>query len=305
VYIEAADVFEDLDLFFATSDNNIPPNPVAGGELSDSIRVSAKHTKKIRLRVVMFVEPGANLDQPPQPTGGTRYNRNQVTNVVQQLVAFGLGNHAGRGIRFDWDKNVPDAIERLESDCLKIQTPPSLGSVCALGQGILDNNPRNLNTEWFTDNVVGHAAGGPAALLTADSYDSDPCVANIYFVGQLWPGGGPDPFTYYGWTAPGPTTHWFIINDLLESNYSGLSSTDQQTKRKVAPHEAVCHLLTHRREHSVCDPDCRNNDLCQAGLTCFEAVHIPGHCSPTLGYPYRVHKSTKDEIANHVQGCGE
>jgi hypothetical protein len=79
--------------------------------------------KVINLRVVMFVETGADLDNPPLDTGGCKLTRTEVTTLVQELIAF--APKFCPGLRIAWS----GSITKLESDCLHLL--PALFQTCS------------------------------------------------------------------------------------------------------------------------------------------------------------------------------
>ena len=134
----------------------------------------------ITLRVVMIVEPGADLNNPSTTTGGCRLTQNQVKDLARDLVRFAPSFCPG--LRIDWDETVV----KLEASCLAVlgfPFPPCF-SVCSV-PGWPDNCPREMPFLWFDANVVGHPAGGPAGLIQADGYIDDYRTINIYFVGNV------------------------------------------------------------------------------------------------------------------------
>lgn len=219
----------------------------------------------VTLRVVMFVEAGADLDFPPLETGGCKLTRTQVTDLVDELTGF--QQNFCPGLTLEWDRN----IDKLESTCLEVLPPPfpSCFSQCSL-TGVPDNCPRKLPAAWFVTYVVNHPAGGPLALLPpGDSYihdvqGPDDRTLNIYFVGNIMI--APGEFDT-GFTLPPNTmgVDFVLINDLALTDPFAPADLNLLQARRVLLHEVCCHWLKITSTHPDVPPgECPEN-LCVSG----------------------------------------
>jgi len=224
----------------------------------------------IPLRVVMFVETGADLDNPTTTTGGCRLTQSQVRDLVQELIQF-APNYCP-GLKFTWD----ETIFMLESDCMAVLPWPFPPCTSQCGDvPFQDNCPRNMTDVWFQENVVNQGPGGPAALQQHDDWNGDQGplgVINIYFVGNALI--GPTQAVGFGYTIPiNPYIEFYVlINDaaLVEADAPG--DAQRQHDRATLLHE-VGHWLKMNNEHPNVPPgECPRN-LMISGLTfdaCFD-----------------------------------
>jgi hypothetical protein len=247
----------------------------------------------INLRVVMFVETGADLDNPPFVTGGCKLTRTEVVALVSELVNF--GNNAAPGLQFFFD---PNDIEKLESDCLDVLPPPFVPcfSACSL-TGVPDNCPRRIDQNWFLANVVNHAAGGPAGLQQRDNYVADRCTVNIYFVGNVLGTGGE---VFRGATVI-PNQLGFpdhvLVNDGAFIDDSAPADFFKLRDARTLVHEVGCHWLQADSTHPDTGGTCPNNLCISAGTfdACLQAGAYPDGKRPT-GVPTAVQQATVNRL---------
>jgi len=243
--------------------------------------------KVITLRVVMLVETGANLDSPPSSTGGCKLTRTEVTMLVNELVAF--GNNAAPGVVFLWNGNV----QKLESDCMKLlgfPFPPCF-SQCSL-TGVPDNCPRKVDVDWYTANVVNHAAGGPAGLVQADNYVNDDCTINIYFVGNGFVPGTTISISGVTSIPSNPVPDFVLITDFAFDDPDAPAQPTELQRFRTLLHESVCHWLRDDSSHPVVPAGVCPHNLCIGGQT-FQA------CTAEYGavWPSLVPQNVQDAIS--------
>lgn len=262
--------------------------------------------KVIKLRVVMFVETGANLDNPPAVTGGCKFTKDQVKELVKELVRFGSTVR----VKFDWNPDAPDAIFKLESDCLKIVPPPvgdACDSTCGL-PGVQFNCPRYITADgWFAPKVVNQGPGGDMSLQQHDDYDNDNCTLNIYFIGNAVTVNQQGQTIHWrGLTQPessNPNIHdMVIIMDKARGDPAAPAGFTDQKNARTLIHEVVCHWLTGGLAHV--DPTSNNpcpKNLCVSGNTYNNCVSQYGGKRPTHVDP--TYQNAIDQNSS-IQGCG-
>jgi hypothetical protein len=267
--------------------------PISGCKKEPPTPTKKPAGRGITLRVVMFVETGADLNSPPAETGGCKLTLAQVETLVADLVAF--GSSAAPGIEFNWDGTV----EKLESGCLALQPfpfPPCT-SVCGdlPAPGLC---PRRLDIVWFVLNVLAHGAGGPAALPEGDPYISDDCTINMYFVGNFYNASG-QPIAATTVPPGGAVPHYVLVNDFALEDPSAPADFTELRNRRTLIHEAVCHWLPRGDNHPVVEPgECPDN-ICVTGTTFEECRSEYGGKRPT-----KVLSTVQDTTVAATQNCG-
>lgn len=259
----------------------------------------AAHT--VNLRVVMFVETGADLNDPPVYTGGCKLRKTQVTKLMDELVA--AAPSFSPGLTLAWDGTV----NKLESDCFDyfpIMFFPLCFSACSQSIPFAGDCPiRNMALTWFFDNVVGHGSGGPAALQQADAHVPGECTVNIYFVGNVLDLNGD---LIGGITIPPqelPGLRFFVlVNDGAGTDPTGQAQANFSAIdfRHTLLHEVACHWLKRDGSHTEDgqgSPQCPNN-LCIGGQR-FDA------CQAVLGdkRPLTFLKDDQDTVGQNAAEC--
>ena len=297
-----------LDITFRVSDNGL------GAQANDTVTASAESTIQINLRTVMFVENGALLNAPPNPTGGSKLTQAQVGNIALNFVNRFGGTalyRAGFRIRYSLDHR----IIKLQSACMNIGLE---GAMCGDLHTTL-NNPRLVYGWWLGHEVVGEGGGTAAALtgpcpnpppatccdgdqshggcpganLCCDGFDAHLCTYNVYHIG-FFLADAAAPISYNRSIAAvtrvgsDPEFDWTSIFDGAMDDLWG--NPDRIDQDRYLLHEFVCHWLAadlsfdHTPIPPECDPGpcelktlCPHVDLCSKGVynkTCRDA-HYP------------------------------
>ncbi|MFH1419858.1 MAG: hypothetical protein ABII12_16410, partial [Planctomycetota bacterium] len=231
-------------------------------------------------------------------TGGCRLTRDQVMQLVIELVQF--GNNAAPGLKFNWDQN----IEALESDCMDVLPPPfqPCFSQCSL-TGVPNNNPRQINLTWFIENIVNQGPGGGGGLLNGNNYINDDCTINIYFVGNVL-----DNQNQLLAAATIPPNQMGIpdfvfINDLALTSCTNPTDPNQIRDRKTLTHEVVCHWL--QRLGDAAHPAATPANPCPQNLCIGGDILLSGPCQGVYNgkRPAQVPTTVQQQIVNLNQGC--
>jgi hypothetical protein len=165
-----------FDITFQVSDNGL------GALAANAVKATNDEAKRIKLRVVMLVEPQANLDVPPSPTFGCKLTKTQVKKIVSELTDYAEKNKLGKGIRFQ--RTTRDPI-KLEATCMKVGLP-----TCRFSDQGTDN-ARMLSAEWYFANVVNKGGDtdvhllGPGDTNHPQAYINEDCAYNVYFIGNM------------------------------------------------------------------------------------------------------------------------
>ncbi len=275
--------------------------------LSGCDRPPEPKTKKpspitVNLRVVMLVEPGADLDNPPSRTGGCKLTRTQVIALVDDLKVY--ANNAIPGLRFVWN---PADLVRLEASCMAVQ-PPILGpcvSPCS-GTALPANCPRSARIDWFSEHVLNQCPGTEAGLQQCDDWEIDPCTLNIYFVGNFKNASGSaiNGTTGHGSVLGGSVRPLYVvINDrAFEDPAAPAVFSDIKDVDRTVLHEAVCHWLGNVMTHVEPSPGNQwPRDLCISGLTFCECFDVYNQIKPT-----EITRALQGENRAYLdlQGCG-
>lgn len=216
----------------------------------------------ITLRVVMFVETGANLNSPTTTTGGCRLTQSEVTEMVRELIMFGP-NYCP-GLKFVWN----ETIDKLESDCMAVMPHPPFPpcfSVCSVP--FANNCPRKMPGLWFLENVVNRGPGGPAGLRQRDNYVNDDNTINIYFVGNTLIGLQEE--LGFGWTIPPnpQVLDFVVINDGALDQADAPGDAGRLKDRAILLHEVGGHWLKKTGQHPAVPPNIWPKNLFISGPT--------------------------------------
>ncbi|MCA9244402.1 MAG: hypothetical protein KDA32_10635 [Phycisphaerales bacterium] len=201
----------------------------------------------------MVVEPDANLDAPTTTTGGCRLTRQEVTALVEELVAF-APNYCPE-LEFEWDGQV----DKLESPCLRIIFAPCVGQ-CG-------NCPRRMDIQSFEQDFVNQSPGGNAQLVQRDEYD--PGALNIYFTGNIQLDDA-DQFALTRNRTPG-NFGFIVVNDAAFTATNQGGNAAELTSRATVLHEAL-HWLS-RLGHPEVPPNEWPQNLLISGAT-FDACRV-------------------------------
>jgi hypothetical protein len=278
VWAEAQNPFDDVELMFTVSDDG------TGTQRTDGVDASGKSTIRVDLRVVLVVEPGADLDNPLRPTGGCLMSRNTVDSLV--VVAMkdisskgGAYNKTGISWRWGTPGNLKPIV-RLESGCMQVVP---VGSDCA-DVHTLGDNPRLLPVDWYADNVVGQDGRTAASLIgpclpppsdqccDGDSshgscpapgvcclgFDPRLCTLNVYFIGnatRTLPSGILQDAL--GWTdvPVAPDNGWVLVSDSAGQSLSNDANPLVLVDERILEHEFFCHWIGADSGHIVPPPD--------------------------------------------------
>lgn len=306
-----------------------------GPVVSDLVALKNEKPMVLDLRVVMVVEPGANLDNPPAHTAGTKLTRTEVIALITDLqgyfdkLDFDSSEQTVRKVRLRWKASDPNAIIKLESACMWYPLDSEDFSICG-------NNPRTKSFIWYLLNVVDREHDTDAALACPLGPTQSPyppgracydvshndcpspdhfcyghcdgeCVINIYFVGNITDLGG--GFAW-GWAnEPGfALPNYVLVSDGARFDGWGLAQPGFHLRYDTLPHEIGCHWLA-RMGHTPTAGDSSNGILpassCPNNM-CFKGEELDfcingGVTEPTDPTVPIVHPMDKIPPAHQVQ----
>lgn len=247
----------------------------------EALPTSKPTSAPVTLRVVMVVEPGASLDSLPVKTGGCKLTRNQVTALVDELIAF--QDNFCPGLKFEWDRD----IVKLEVGCMDVESFFPCLSGCGVITGLNGSCPRRMTQLQFWEWIVNKEANGTMQLVQSDDYVYDVFgpgdrTLNIYFTGHLENNGQP----LWGVTVyPAVNTPDFVaMGDGAGPNPSAGARFDWIRSRRTLIHEVGCHWLTEGGDHPVLQQPvsgCPQN-------VCISGVDAQNYCSDERGCEFLV-----------------